>query len=128
MLFLLASLNFTKSISQLIHFAKLPFPQKQAKDSTRSSSPPFSSNIFFTFAKDLSQLLISFKSSLPLLHFVQKHYLRIKYLLKNLPFHKKVLPLQSNAQMAESVDALVSNTSGAIRPGSTPGLGTTAKS
>ncbi len=28
------------------------------------------------------------------------------------------------AQMAESVDALVSNTSGAIRPGSTPGLGT----
>ena len=26
--------------------------------------------------------------------------------------------------MAESVDALVSNTSGAIRPGSTPGLGT----
>ena len=27
--------------------------------------------------------------------------------------------------MAESVDALVSNTSGAIHPGSTPGLGTT---
>ena len=26
--------------------------------------------------------------------------------------------------MAESVDALVSNTSGATRPGSTPGLGT----
>ena len=26
--------------------------------------------------------------------------------------------------MAESVDALVSNTSGAIHPGSTPGLGT----
>ena len=32
-----------------------------------------------------------------------------------------------NAQMAESVDALVSNTSGAIRPGSTPGLGTSIK-
>ena len=29
------------------------------------------------------------------------------------------------AQMAESVDALVSNTSGAIRAGSTPALGTT---
>ena len=32
------------------------------------------------------------------------------------------------AQMAESVDALVSNTSGATRPGSTPGLGTRLKS
>ena len=31
------------------------------------------------------------------------------------------------AQMAESVDALVSNTSGATRPGSTPGLGTSFK-
>ena len=31
------------------------------------------------------------------------------------------------AQMAESVDALVSNTSGATRPGSTPGLGTIFK-
>ena len=29
--------------------------------------------------------------------------------------------------MAESVDALVSNTSGATRPGSTPGLGTKLK-
>ena len=29
-----------------------------------------------------------------------------------------------DAQMAESVDALVSNTSGATHPGSTPGLGT----
>lgn len=29
-----------------------------------------------------------------------------------------------DAQMAESVDALVSNTSGAIHPGSSPGLGT----
>ncbi len=29
-----------------------------------------------------------------------------------------------NAQMAESVDALVSNTSGATHPGSTPGLST----
>ena len=28
------------------------------------------------------------------------------------------------AQMAESVDALVSNTSGATHPGSSPGLGT----
>ena len=31
---------------------------------------------------------------------------------------------RKNAQMAESVDALVSNTSGAIHPGSSPGLGT----
>ena len=30
----------------------------------------------------------------------------------------------TNAQMAESVDALVSNTSGATHPGSTPGLST----
>ena len=32
--------------------------------------------------------------------------------------------MQSNALMAESVDALVSNTSGAIRAGSTPAQGT----
>ena len=32
------------------------------------------------------------------------------------------------AQMAESVDALVSNTSGATRAGSTPALGTRLKS
>ena len=32
--------------------------------------------------------------------------------------------LKALAQMAESVDALVSNTSGAIRAGSTPALGT----
>ena len=45
-----------------------------------------------------------------------------------LQIQKKVLPLQRlskrDAQMAESVDALVSNTSGATHPGSTPGLGT----
>ena len=34
---------------------------------------------------------------------------------------------QTIAQMAESVDALVSNTSGATHPGSIPGLGTTEK-
>ena len=40
---------------------------------------------------------------------------------------KIILPLQSqrgHAQMAELVDALVSNTSEAIRAGSTPALGT----
>ena len=37
---------------------------------------------------------------------------------------KLAVYLQTQAQMAESVDALVSNTSGAIHPGSTPGLGT----
>ena len=41
------------------------------------------------------------------------------------PVGKKPLPLHPHkAQMAESVDALVSNTSGETRPGSTPGLGT----
>ncbi len=35
-----------------------------------------------------------------------------------------VLSFKEDAQMAESVDALVSNTSGATHPGSTPGLGT----
>ena len=34
---------------------------------------------------------------------------------------------KTDAQMAESVDALVSNTSGATHPGSIPGLGTTEK-
>ena len=52
---------------------------------------------------------------------------------KNLEFCKKVVPLhrylspigqREAAQMAESVDALVSNTSGATRAGSTPALGT----
>ena len=33
-------------------------------------------------------------------------------------------PQNAKAQMAESVDALVSNTSGATRAGSTPALGT----
>ena len=44
-----------------------------------------------------------------------------------LDIFKKVLHLHSqirHAQMAESVDALVSNTSGATRAGSTPALGT----
>ena len=36
--------------------------------------------------------------------------------------------LRCHAQMAESVDALVSNTSGATRAGSTPALGTRLKS
>ena len=49
---------------------------------------------------------------------------------KSLPVQKLLVPLQPQisreafAQMAESVDALVSNTSGAIHPGSNPGLGT----
>ena len=49
---------------------------------------------------------------------------------KSLSVKKLLVPLQPQiskvvfAQMAESVDALVSNTSGAIHPGSIPGLGT----
>lgn len=41
-----------------------------------------------------------------------------KYMYLCIVFKKR------HAQMAESVDALVSNTSGAIHPGSIPGLGT----
>ena len=37
---------------------------------------------------------------------------------------KKSYLCNAKAQMAESVDALVSNTSGATHPGSIPGLGT----
>ena len=41
---------------------------------------------------------------------------------KNTTFAPELI--SNDAQMAESVDALVSNTSGATHPGSTPGLGT----
>ena len=41
---------------------------------------------------------------------------------KNTTFAPELV--SNDAQMAESVDALVSNTSGATHPGSTPGLGT----
>lgn len=57
------------------------------------------------------------------------HFLKKKS-LKSLSVQKLLVPLQPQiskvvfAQMAESVDALVSNTSGAIHPGSIPGLGT----
>ena len=57
------------------------------------------------------------------------HFLKKKS-LKSLSVQKLLVPLQPKiskvvfAQMAESVDALVSNTSGAIHPGSIPGLGT----
>ena len=43
---------------------------------------------------------------------------------KNSPYLCTRNPDKGYAQMAESVDALVSNTSGATHPGSTPGLGT----
>ena len=54
------------------------------------------------------------------------------FFIKNLPIplvdsEKGItfaLSFKEDAQMAESVDALVSNTSGATHPGSTPGLGT----
>ena len=57
------------------------------------------------------------------------HFLKKKF-PKSLSVQKLLVPLQPQinkvvfAQMAESVDALVSNTSGAIHPGSIPGLGT----
>ena len=43
--------------------------------------------------------------------------------LPNSPSYATFAPAKA-AQMAESVDALVSNTSGATRAGSTPALGT----
>ncbi len=47
---------------------------------------------------------------------------------KHLHRQKKLITFApQKAQMAESVDALVSNTSGAIHPGSIPGLGTRKK-
>ena len=51
------------------------------------------------------------------------------FLIKTLHIQKYYVPLhrlnkRRHAQMAELVDALVSNTSGAIHPGSSPGLGT----
>ena len=60
----------------------------------------------------------------------QKCIFRKKKFPKSLSVQKLLVPLQPQiskvvfAQMAESVDALVSNTSGAIHPGSIPGLGT----
>ena len=47
-----------------------------------------------------------------------------KYLTTFAPQLRKYIFPDLVAQMAESVDALVSNTSGAIRAGSTPALGT----
>ena len=49
--------------------------------------------------------------------------------MKNLSYLcSPVLTQHTPARMAESVDALVSNTSGAIRAGSTPAPGTTKRS
>ena len=48
--------------------------------------------------------------------------------MKNLSYLcSPVLTQYTPARMAESVDALVSNTSGAIRAGSTPAPGTTKR-
>ena len=59
----------------------------------------------------------------PITHFF------VKYFPKTLAYFQKTIYFctrnsEMNAQMAESVDALVSNTSGATHPGSIPGLGT----
>ena len=53
---------------------------------------------------------------------IKQKYTKTFAVLKNMSYL-----CNRNAQMKESVDALVSNTSGAIRPGSTPGLGTSIK-
>ena len=63
----------------------------------------------------------------------QKCIFRKKKFPKSLSVQKLLVPLQPQiskvvfAQMAESVDALVSNTSGATHPGSIPGLGTKSR-
>ena len=53
----------------------------------------------------------------------QKHFFE-KIVEKFCRKRKKSYLCNAKAQMAESVDALVSNTSGATHPGSIPGLGT----
>ena len=53
--------------------------------------------------------------------FVRKNKKKSNFILF---FAHLFVPLHTKAQMAESVDALVSNTSGATHPGSSPGLGT----
>jgi hypothetical protein len=53
-------------------------------------------------------------------------FLKLKPFFSKMFARKKIMRIfaTANAQMAESVDALVSNTSGATHPGSTPGLST----
>ena len=55
-----------------------------------------------------------------------KHAKKLRFLNKKFanPDFICIFAPANKAQMAESVDALVSNTSGAIHPGSIPGLGT----
>ena len=80
--------------------------------------------IFLKFNK------VDYKNNKNLMFLHQKCIFRKKKFPKSLSVQKLLVPLQPQiskvvfAQMAESVDALVSNTSGAIHPGSIPGLGT----
>ena len=76
---------------------------RQAHNLEVSGSIPLSATFFFPFAK-IAQLV--------------EHDLAKVGVAGSSPVFR------SSAQMAESVDALVSNTNGEIRPGSTPGLGT----
>ena len=57
--------------------------------------------------------------------FTAKYNPHAKFAIKSWSCQDNIVPLHRiEAQMAESVDALVSNTSGATRAGSTPALGT----
>ena len=58
--------------------------------------------------------------------FFKKNTISFAHIKKSITF-ALAIEKQTIAQMAESVDALVSNTSGATHPGSIPGLGTTEK-
>ena len=58
--------------------------------------------------------------------FFKKNAFSFAHIKKSITF-ALAIEKQTIAQMAESVDALVSNTSGATHPGSIPGLGTTEK-
>ena len=54
----------------------------------------------------------------------KSRFFALKLTTKVARMEKYAYLCRAKAQMAESVDALVSNTSGAIHPGSIPGLGT----
>ena len=58
--------------------------------------------------------------------FFKKNTFSFAHIKKSITF-ALAIEKQTIAQMAESVDALVSNTSGATHPGSIPGLGTAEK-
>ena len=74
----------------------------------------------------LAKLLLSGGIDKHLKLFFKKNTFSFAGMKKSITF-ALAIEKQTIAQMAESVDALVSNTSGATHPGSIPGLGTEAE-